>query len=322
MSLVRPAHRWIKPYKMKYTPCHYYLSWKKKRGIFPSISFSSLVDSWSSSISLSSTGDFNHTCWAIAQGWDAWSDGGVSPSTRWPTKMLRNTVPSHGQSAPQSLRPRRLCLSPSVNPSRSCQCWPQRWQWKMLIAILVRANEVDEGVFGCLHVMEHRAQREVRRVYPSGYPSVWILPPTDDMALGDMLLFWEYCIFHVLSFSHSLSPSLFSLRQSIHFFLPLSLPIALYFYLCVLPLPFCMCMCVFVCMHSQSVSMHFCACPLEAWRSEMVFSLPVSFANSDSLSPDRGLCWQCHTARAWPFTPHRYQQWDSCKQHPLLSAYL
>ncbi len=49
---------------------------------------------------------------------------------------------------------------------------------------------------------------------------------------------------------------------------------------------------------------------------------PWGFVDSYPPSHSRRVYWQSLTVRAQPFTPHRYQQWASCKQRPLLSAYL
>ena len=85
-------------------------------------------------------------------------------------------------------------------------------------------------------------------------------------------------------------------------FLPIFLNPFLYFYLC-----------------SHLCSL--CVCGSLKLSSVTVFS-PRGLVDSYPPSQSHRLHWQSLTARVQPFTLHCYQQWGSCKQRPLLSAYL
>lgn len=97
----------------------------------------------------------------------------------------------------------------------------------------------------------------------------------------------EYCIFHILSLLIS--------------FLLLFLLSLFLFVLC--------------------SSLCLCVCASFKLSSGTVFS-PWGFVDSYPPSYSCRRYWQYLTARAQPLTPYCYEQWASCKQHPLLSVYL
>lgn len=130
--------------------------------------------------------------------------------------------------------------------------------------------------------MHHRAHKEVSSVYPSGYPSIYIFFLQLKTRLGGSAALMGINAFFFFYFLYTFS------------FLLSFLPI-LFAQLC-------------LCLRLLTVHKHYLS-------HEGVLT-----AVHPSRSP--GLYWQSLTARTPPFIPHHYQQWTSCKQHPLLSAYL